>query len=201
MTRLVEDMYVSKYVVIAALSAAAGLGGLVTELALIPRRRKRARLIWDVLPAGLGESVAVETEEESVAVETEEESVEAVPYIISADEYAEVVPYIISADEYSRGDSDYSRPTLVYFAEDDILADCDDSIVSEADTLLGIGTWTAFVLGRLPNKDTLYVRNDKLRTDFEIIRDSGSYVRTVLGVVEHSSKRHRKPRKFRSDDE
>ena len=75
-------------------------------------------------------------------------------------------PYVISSDEFGFFD-DYEEITLTYYA-DDILADDQDRIIEDKETIIGRDA-----LSRLTNTDdeTVYVRNEKLKVDYEICYD------------------------------
>ena len=75
-------------------------------------------------------------------------------------------PYVISSDEFGFFD-DYEEITLTYYA-DDILADDQDRIIEDKESIIGRDA-----LSRLTNTDdeTVYVRNEKLKVDYEICYD------------------------------
>ena len=75
----------------------------------------------------------------------------------------EVTPYaVISPDEF--GENGYETKTLYYYA-DEILADEHENVV-DAESTVGVDSLYSF--GRF-EPDATYVRNDELRTDFEIL--------------------------------
>lgn len=74
-------------------------------------------------------------------------------------------PYVISPDEFGEND-DYDTVSLTYY-DDGILADDQNQIIDDVEDVVGdaiehIGDY---------EDDTVHVRNDKLKTDFEILRD------------------------------
>ena len=75
-------------------------------------------------------------------------------------------PYVIPADEFGFFE-DYEEITLTYYS-DDILADDQDRIIEDKETIIGRDA-----LSRLTNTDdeTVYVRNEKLKVDYEICYD------------------------------
>ena len=75
-------------------------------------------------------------------------------------------PYVISSDEFGFFE-DYEEITLTYYA-DDILADDQDRIIEDKESIIGRDA-----LSRLTNTDdeTVYVRNEKLKVDYEICYD------------------------------
>lgn len=106
-------------------------------------------------------------------------------------------PYIITHDEYYMGEKDYEQTSLTYFDGDDVLVDDRDSPVPDPDDSVGDDNLTSFGLGSKDN-NIVYVRNDRLELDFEILRSNGKYAQEVLGFIEHSERRG--VRKFRHDD-
>jgi hypothetical protein len=106
-------------------------------------------------------------------------------------------PYILSQDEYLEGELDYKQQTLTYFAEDDVLVDEKEQPINLIDTVVGEENLTRFGHGSGDNR-IVYIRNDKLSMDFEIVKNEGSYTREVLGF-QHSDDGHR-IKKFRGGD-
>ena len=79
-------------------------------------------------------------------------------------------PYVISPYDYGAID-DYHQIELTYYA-DDILEDSDGDIVKDPEEILGDYALRSF--GDY-EPDSVHVRNDMLRTDFEILRDPRTY--------------------------
>lgn len=79
-------------------------------------------------------------------------------------------PYVI--DPLSFGTIDgYHQIELTYYA-DDTLEDNEGNIITDADELIGPKALTTF--GEYED-DAVHVRNERLRTDFEILRDYRTY--------------------------
>ena len=78
-------------------------------------------------------------------------------------------PYIISPDDFMA--SSYESSTLLYYA-DGVLADSDNNVISSYIGLIGPKALNSF--GQY-QEDTVFVRNDKLKTDFEIILDTREF--------------------------
>ena len=83
---------------------------------------------------------------------------------------AENKPYVISPDEFGELD-DYDTETLYYYA-DDVLTDDQDNIIENVDKLVGVDSLTHF--GEYED-DSVFVRNDTDRTDYEILLDVRRY--------------------------
>lgn len=113
-------------------------------------------------------------------------------------------PYIITHDEYFAAEKDYETVTLTYFEVDGVLLGEDEQTIDNSDEIVGEATLTRFGHGSKDN-NMVYVRNDKLATDYEIVRSKGSYLEEVLGLpdepnsLRHSDQRDRR-RAFRHGD-
>lgn len=93
------------------------------------------------------------------------------------------VPYVISEEEWSEGQLDYKQVTLTFYEEDQVLSDEKDEaipLISEVigDNLDRFGHGTG-------DARTMFIRNDKLSMDFEVIKHGGSFAREVMGF-QHS---------------
>lgn len=79
-------------------------------------------------------------------------------------------PYIISPDEFDEMD-DYEAISLTYYA-DGVLADDMDELVEDVDDVVGNDFANHF--GEY-EEDSVFVRNDRLKADYEILRDERNY--------------------------
>ena len=78
-------------------------------------------------------------------------------------------PYVIEPEEF--GDLDYEEVSLNYY-DDGVLTYEDDTVIENVDELVGRESLSRF--GEF-EADTVYVRNDELETDFEIMADTKKY--------------------------
>lgn len=86
-------------------------------------------------------------------------------------------PYIIHETEYFANETDYSQSTLTYYAGDDILVDEREVPIYNYKSVTG-----ELIFGHgSEDQNVVYVRNDRLSGEYEILRDSGSYEIEVLG--------------------
>lgn len=115
-------------------------------------------------------------------------------------------PYIISHDEYYEAESEYEQDELTFFAGDGILADTQQVEVEDPESTVGIAHLAMFGHGS-KDANIVYVRNDRLRCDFEVTKSPGKYAHEVMGLeagddgeteLSHSDRR---PRKMRDSDE
>lgn len=81
-------------------------------------------------------------------------------------------PYVIRPDLFDTLD-DYESMTLTYYA-DGVLADMFDVPVDDPDSLVGTDFAECFNAEEV-NGDVVYVRNERKKTDFEIIEDLRNY--------------------------
>lgn len=89
-------------------------------------------------------------------------------------------PYVIAPEEFGEFE-DYERISLTYYA-DQILADENDEMVEDVDETVGVESLTHF--GEYED-DSVFVRNDRLKCDYEILLDQ----RTYAEIMEHSPHR------------
>ena len=85
-------------------------------------------------------------------------------------ETMEMKPYVISPEEFGEFE-DYERISLSYYA-DQVLADEDDEKVDDVDNVVGLESLTHF--GEFED-DSVFVRNDRLKCDYEILLDQRTY--------------------------
>jgi hypothetical protein len=79
-------------------------------------------------------------------------------------------PYVISPDEFGEF-YDYEKISLTYYA-DQVLADEDDELVEDIEETVGFESLNAF--GEYED-DSVFVRNDRLKCDYEILLDQRKY--------------------------
>lgn len=89
-------------------------------------------------------------------------------------------PYIISVEEYSEGNNHYDKLTISFYEDDEVLADENDEVITDGDYIVGLDSLQRFG-EESGDPEIVYVRNDKLQIDYEIVRLSKSYAETVLG--------------------
>ena len=79
-------------------------------------------------------------------------------------------PYVISPDDFDELD-DYDVMSLTYY-EDGILADDYGNIIQDVDDMVGLESLQTF---GLYEDDSVFVRNPKHKTDYEILMDMSTY--------------------------
>ena len=84
-------------------------------------------------------------------------------------------PYVISPDLYGE-DETFDRITLTYYEGDKILTDDDDVRIKDVDGAVGIYSLNTF--GDY-EKDTVFVKNDREKTYYEICLDTRAYAEVI----------------------
>jgi hypothetical protein len=87
-------------------------------------------------------------------------------------------PYVIMPDQFSEY-ADYDTISLTYYA-DGVLADDMDDVIEDIDEVVGEDSLNHF--GEFED-DSVYVRNDERKCDYEILRDNRNYA-DVVGTNE-----------------
>lgn len=78
-------------------------------------------------------------------------------------------PYVISPDDFD--ENGYEIVSLTYYA-DDVLTDEHDNVIRNRDKLIGKDSLTKF--GEY-EKDSVFVRDDERKIDYEILADTRNY--------------------------
>lgn len=100
-----------------------------------------------------------QSEEERVIVETKIGEAKKGPYVISPDEFGE--------------DQKYEQISLIYYA-DNTLADDEDVVMDEEEIERTVGMDSLTRFGEY-EPDSVFVRNDELKTEYEILLDQRPY--------------------------
>jgi hypothetical protein len=95
-------------------------------------------------------------------------------------------PYIIHADEFIGDEMGYHQTTLTYYVGDDIMTDTDDTPIygylqMMGDLKFGHGS---------KDPTVVYIRNEGLRSEWEILRHAGKYEQEVLGIGSEPDEKH-----------
>jgi len=107
-------------------------------------------------------------------------------------------PYVISQEEFMQNDSSHEQVTVTYYQGDDVLSDERDKPIEDVDATVGELNLQRFGHGS-KDHNIVYVRNERIGLDLEVVRSKGKYAQEVLGFVEHSDRR-RGAYKIRGDD-
>lgn len=90
---------------------------------------------------------------------------------------SEDAPYVLHQDEYFADEKGYRQTQLTYYAGDDILTD-DHQVPIYDTSILG-----NYVFGQgASDPDSVYIRNDKLKAEYEVVREHTHYQVAVMGL-------------------
>jgi hypothetical protein len=110
-------------------------------------------------------------------------------------------PYLINEEEWQAAEPGYDQITLTYYEGDNVLAAEDDSVIDNLDQVVGEENLSRFGDGT-GDENTMFIRNEKFKSDYEVVRSDGKYVDEVLGLSHGDDFRpHSGVRKFRNQDE
>lgn len=111
-------------------------------------------------------------------------------------------PYAISFEEFNENSPTHEQTTLMYYTLDDTLVDAKDMPIDNVEYTIGEDNLTRFGHGS-GDPNVVYVRNEKIDMDFEVVKSEGSYHREVFGTDPDPSLQHsrRTSRRSRSADE
>lgn len=112
-----------------------------------------------------------------------------------------LTPYVIHRDERDEHDV-YDSVTFTYYETDDVLCNERDEVIAgpERDTLIGEANLEKFGHGS-GDASVVYIRNDKLEMDLEVVRSPNSYAEEVHGFDPPPEIRHAHRRRGSFDDE
>lgn len=103
------------------------------------------------------------------------------------------LPYILTKEEFLQAEPDYNQITLTYYGGDETLADERDQPVEDVDKT--VGELNLFQFGcKSDDPNVVYIRNEPLGLDFEILRSSGAYSEEVLGFSRDKAPPRRRDR-------
>lgn len=110
-----------------------------------------------------------------------------------------VNPYVLHVDEFMADEMDFRQEQLTFYAGDDVLVDAQENPIYNWAELIGE---LKFGYGS-NDPNVVYVRNEGIHMEWEIVREPGAYSIEVLGLeaeqeVEHEL-RHSGPLKFRRE--
>lgn len=102
-------------------------------------------------------------------------------------------PYVIHLEERDEHDA-YDGVTFTYYEQDDVVCNERDEVIDEADREKIIGETNLEKFGHgSGDHDIVYIRNDKLEMDIEVVKSPNSYAEEVHGFeppeIRHSDRR------------
>lgn len=163
-------------------AAGAAIGSVATWKVLKTKYEQIAQEEIESVKEAFGKTVSEDVEENTDVIEDDISEEDDGP--MDLDEYENLVnkykyevdeteddedmnerPYVIAPEEF--GDCDYITVNLTYYL-DDVVTNELDKIIANVDELIGNDFASHF--GEY-EEDSVYVRNDKLQMDFEILKD------------------------------
>ena len=95
-----------------------------------------------------------------------------------------LVPYVVSRDEHLEEGLEFSKVTLTWYSGDGVLTDERDSPLNDI-SIAGPNFFTKF--GELSEDPSIvYIRNERMTLDMEIVLKEASFSETVLGYGQPS---------------
>lgn len=91
-------------------------------------------------------------------------------------------PYVISEGEWMERENGYEQAQLTYYEGDNTLTDDKDGIIEDIDEYIGEANLNKFGKNFAPDPNVLFVRNERLEMDFEVLRDPDTFTEKVLGI-------------------
>lgn len=138
---------------------------------------------------GLDDSYQTEEDEDIQEEEFDEEQERELDILEEADEDAyqrmdSSDPYVIDYDDFADAPDEYERQTLYFYSNDGYLCDEEDQLVEDEEKI--VGREFEDVLNFEP---VVFVRNDTLKTVYEIYRLDRSYQEDIKEVIETPQER------------
>jgi len=87
------------------------------------------------------------------------------------------MPYLINDQEFTDEFDHHDKVSLYYYRLDDVLTEENEEIIDDIETTVGYDA-----LATLDKQTTVWVRNEPLGIDYEIIGINKTYSETVLGI-------------------
>lgn len=87
-------------------------------------------------------------------------------------------PYVIHQDEFTQNEVGHNQRQVNYYAVDNVMTDSLDEIIYDHNKLMG-----ELKFGHGSNSSgVVYIRNEKMRMDWEVLLCTGSYEHEILGL-------------------
>jgi len=89
--------------------------------------------------------------------------------------------YVLHEDEFFQDERGYTQDTLMYYSGDYTLVDPHDRPIYNTTEVLGTDFMNEFGKGT-NQEDVLYIRNETLKAEYEVVLVNGTYAEEILGV-------------------
>lgn len=156
------------------------------ELPASPRFREAEQSLLNYAGVAPAEP-PVTLEAETVNIFTDKKLVDTFDLETEMKQRSPLHPYIINDEEYAVNAQGHQQKVLTYYEGDTTLADDQDVQIVDVDKMVGEANLQHFGYGT-GDSSLLYIRNERLNVDFEIVRSEGKYAHEVAGMghLEHS---------------
>lgn len=94
-----------------------------------------------------------------------------------SDERGEI--YVISAEEHAQNEPGYEQVTWNYYTKDGVMTDIHEDRIEDYTNFIGLAALISFG-EQSGDENTVYVRNEIVMIDYEVVRSHGSYREEVL---------------------
>lgn len=91
-------------------------------------------------------------------------------------------PYILLKDEFMRNEHDWRQMTLTYFAGDNVLVNESEEPLDDPEKFVGEANYKFGFMSDDPN--VVYIRNEGMEVEFEVLLSRRKYTEEVLGVTD-----------------
>lgn len=106
-------------------------------------------------------------------------------------------PYLVTVGQFMTDDiHPDDKISLLFFEGDDTLMDDRESVINNVEEMVGEANLHQFGIGST-DRNAVYIRNEKMQCDFEVIRDLRNYTEVILGIKPEKSG----PLRMRNDDD
>lgn len=102
-------------------------------------------------------------------------------------------PYVITESEFRIDRPEYEKDSLTYYSGDDTLAEESGAYIPDKNGTAGNENLKAYFGFGSGDSHLLYIRNDRVMTDFEITLNEGKYTKEVLDLDDDSTIPARRP--------
>lgn len=109
-------------------------------------------------------------------------------------------PYVIHVEEFGSAGNPNEKLTIYYYMKDNTLVDEAEEIIADPVYAIGRDAIASFGFSS-DDPDIVYIRNERLGIDFEVVRLHKSYKEVVLGIVPEPPRLRVQSTKGRTKDE
>lgn len=107
-------------------------------------------------------------------------------------------PYIIHKDEFELNENEWIQGNLTYYEDDDVLADEQDGVLDQDDTV-GVENLGKFGHGS-KDPNIVYIRNELLHMELEVVHSDGNYGEEVHGLSHSDEPPRRRGRRHHATE-